>query len=1355
MAVIINLKELFASDAQEIYVDKVNFNFNKLLELGIGQPGPQGITGPLGSAGPQGIQGDDGIRGNKWFVGTGDPNGQTFQDLMIGDFYLETASSSVYQYQGSPATWIQVTDFTSIVNNIISGSVTPFVRGFGEGSPDDDRFITFVRHGNDTVDTTIDVGLGNAANNDTLLLNNWNEKVTAITNFPSNTDDEFNAIQTISVDHTLSKIGRYHLEIGSLYADAKDGDNIKLSSLDYNLKLRYTKISPSSSSAYPTSIDYLNTALFTLSLPDDVGDLSTISEQGLFVFETPLYNNDDLPDQQRFYLRIGTSEAASNFGNLLEKKSTDGIHISNNAKTGMSFGLLRNVPDKFPNINNLFQSSNVPIALLGTDATAGVITNQDISLIGEHQFKQVHEYAPFMSFLGGLGVDGKDGYDGLFMDGRYLMMVAPDGDNNTINDAGAMAIYDVSDIDNPIELFSATSSSFSFVPGPPIGGTDYDIHGNASTFGWPEQRNLMPLTGARDITFAGKYGIFVRRQPDIVSTAPPLGETRRYDTFFVFELDSDHPNPDTPPKIKQVSYMGYSSEFTNLMTGSVYQSDNAALNDILKDLRRVKISGSWAFCITTDRNPLPGTAESYLLAVDITNPARPYINSTYIRTSPSVYHIDFDIQGEMAYTLSVDYNDPADLRLKIEKTSIFEPTTLSTHSYSATEYIESYGLSLFPPDQFKGAIKVHGTRIYAVYNNTLYIYKTDLDPTAGFTLISKTDVSDTDYYLRDIEISNQYAYILCTRGASKEESGTIIFDLTDEANPYEVDKTSLAPSLYAHASRLAMSGNRLFAAAGSTKGGSNILTSELGGVKVPAGKIGHLNSKDIKVSSNVSIGETLQVGRSATIGSGGLWVDTGEGVNVSGTVKSNISHSATGANQEELVCFEGDINGHYNYTGLSSIAGSKISITDISSISPAINAVWGNVISLDGVNLQGALNNAVTPTVAALRINLDNIDLNNGTSQRFAYAIHQTPGAANTSQIMNDFHSPIRNVSGNNQSHGIYFYGYGNNHGKLYDTGLDIDINGEDGPNRHFGQWSIEYLGSISDSDPNKNGLNFWKPWPSYNTGDPNYKLFLADSGNVGINNGDPQCTLDVNGDINASGNITGNFSSSNTNITGGNIEGDTIINTTEDITTTGTISTTGFIGGDTINAATLLSVGGESYVITLSDGSGASNKRHIITRLLNSGVSIDAANVETKGGEVVRDIVDAAEEGVSLDASIAAPGIVKAQGYFASSDRRLKNELVDLTKNDKNTLDILNKLRPVIYDWKKSGMIEIGFFAQDVEEILPDLVVESKSEEYEDQKSLHYQSIIALNTAAIQSLSKENKELKARLAAIEEKIGL
>ena len=68
MGVIINLKEIFAADGQEIFTDKINFNFNKLLELGIGEQGDQGIQGPVGAAGPPGIQGNDGQRGNRWFI---------------------------------------------------------------------------------------------------------------------------------------------------------------------------------------------------------------------------------------------------------------------------------------------------------------------------------------------------------------------------------------------------------------------------------------------------------------------------------------------------------------------------------------------------------------------------------------------------------------------------------------------------------------------------------------------------------------------------------------------------------------------------------------------------------------------------------------------------------------------------------------------------------------------------------------------------------------------------------------------------------------------------------------------------------------------------------------------------------------------------------------------------------------------------------------------------------------------------------------------------------------------------------------------------------------------------------------
>jgi hypothetical protein len=54
-----------------------------------------------------------------------------------------------------------------------------------------------------------------------------------------------------------------------------------------------------------------------------------------------------------------------------------------------------------------------------------------------------------------------------------------------------------------------------------------------------------------------------------------------------------------------------------------------------------------------------------------------------------------------------------------------------------------------------------------------------------------------------------------------------------------------------------------------------------------------------------------------------------------------------------------------------------------------------------------------------------------------------------------------------------------------------------------WGKWSIEDFGG---------GLNFYKAWPYSDYG--NYKLFIKDNGNIGINTDTPSYRLDVNGDI-------------------------------------------------------------------------------------------------------------------------------------------------------------------------------------------------------------------------------------------------
>lgn len=244
----INLKELFSSDSQEITIDKLNYNLNKLLELGIGEKGNIGLTGGIGSIGPHGIQGFTGERGNKWFVGSGSPNSQTFIDLKDEDFYIDSTNSLFYQYHLNTNSWGQTLDFGGIINNYLAEQGSPFVRGFGSASPSDTRFIVFPNRGNTLTDLINDVYKASyTTENDILLLSNFNEQLPGVIEIASsldNTDELFTALQAIYVNNTGGNNPRNHIELGSLFRDSKDKygydpDVNVLSKSYYNLKFKH------------------------------------------------------------------------------------------------------------------------------------------------------------------------------------------------------------------------------------------------------------------------------------------------------------------------------------------------------------------------------------------------------------------------------------------------------------------------------------------------------------------------------------------------------------------------------------------------------------------------------------------------------------------------------------------------------------------------------------------------------------------------------------------------------------------------------------------------------------------------------------------------------------------------------------------------------------------------------------------------------------------------------------------------------------------------------------------------------------------------------------------------------------
>ena len=84
------------------------------------------------------------------------------------------------------------------------------------------------------------------------------------------------------------------------------------------------------------------------------------------------------------------------------------------------------------------------------------------------------------------------------------------------------------------------------------------------------------------------------------------------------------------------------------------------------------------------------------------------------------------------------------------------------------------------------------------------------------------------------------------------------------------------------------------------------------------------------------------------------------------------------------------------------------------------------------------------------------------------------------------------------------------------------------------------------------------------------------------------------------------------------------------------------------------------------------------------------------------------------------------AGSVTSNSDVKLKENVTTIT----DALDKVCQLRGVEFDFKESGQHSIGFIAQEVEKIVPDLVFG------DDPKSVAYQNFVALLVEAIKELN-------------------
>ena len=96
--------------------------------------------------------------------------------------------------------------------------------------------------------------------------------------------------------------------------------------------------------------------------------------------------------------------------------------------------------------------------------------------------------------------------------------------------------------------------------------------------------------------------------------------------------------------------------------------------------------------------------------------------------------------------------------------------------------------------------------------------------------------------------------------------------------------------------------------------------------------------------------------------------------------------------------------------------------------------------------------------------------------------------------------------------------------------------------------------------------------------------------------------------------------------------------------------------------------------------------------------------------------------------------GAMTAVDFNSTSDISLKENIHTVG----NALEITEQLRGVSFDWKETGKGSYGVIAQELEEVLPELVKQG------EVKSVNYNGIIGVLIEAIKELKKEVEDLKS-----------
>ena len=122
-----NIQYINGGDDESEFIDKVNSNFDEIIEAHGGSQGIVGPTGSIGAFGDSGIDGPTGVsgpRGTRWFAQSTQPSG-IGNTVIEGDFWVDPLSGEIYEFteSGWTDTGYSISSGSSIFASVQSSQI--------------------------------------------------------------------------------------------------------------------------------------------------------------------------------------------------------------------------------------------------------------------------------------------------------------------------------------------------------------------------------------------------------------------------------------------------------------------------------------------------------------------------------------------------------------------------------------------------------------------------------------------------------------------------------------------------------------------------------------------------------------------------------------------------------------------------------------------------------------------------------------------------------------------------------------------------------------------------------------------------------------------------------------------------------------------------------------------------------------------------------------------------------------------------------------------------------------------------------------------------------------------------------